>query len=348
MGSLGAQLSNQYFTGQPYHDGQIYTVKDYTNTCILKGECPFYHKDVPILSVTVRSGRPSKEAREETDFVTYIFKNDCTPFHFVITNLTSKGPLCVQLFTNDDKPLNEINIIAAGESLIIDSHKINGEYRELICTSHVSFMENIIQRKLTPEETERCAIETKPNLYDSQEKGALVFKLHVYPTDRTLPFFYRSKHYWSFETQFYRKEQLDFHMDGEESDSPDSSKKTFKACHAILNHGKTVPGNSGLKVDMAIHYTYGYRSNILIGVLKEMCNQLVQKSIPNQANKCNQNCSNAGNYFNTILAPCGHLKIYDTGRTITELNCDIGKFCHECGKKIIAVLPKDEIKHLFI
>jgi hypothetical protein len=356
MESLDAQLSNQYFTAQQYLDDKVlYTVKDFTNTCLLKGKCPFFPNDELILSVTMRSGRPSKEAPdmknapiimrdEDTDIVTYILKKDCNPFHFVITNLTSKGPLCVQLFTNDDKPVNEINIIAAGESLIIDSQKINGKYRQLVCSSHVSFMENIIQRKLTAQETERCILGSKPYLNASQEKGALVFKFHVYPTDRTLPFFYQTKHYWSCESQFYRKEQVEFpnilETDGSftEADS-NSSIKNYKACHAILNYGDTVTGNSGRKVDMPIHYTHGYKSRILIGVMKEMCNPPTT-----QENKCNENPSNT----EKINVPCGHLKKYIADISITESNCDIEKFCHECGEKIIALLPKDKIKHLFI
>lgn len=146
-----------------------------------------------MLSVTLVSGSMGSPYHDHPPMITKmggntnrylmqgILRQDEEPMHLVLTNLLSRGYLNVDVFQGtEEEHLNHINMLCAGESLIVHSHEVGGVHHELVSTSHKSLEEDCIGRRLTRSESNRCKVIQNGQL--TTNRHSLDFGLSVTPT----------------------------------------------------------------------------------------------------------------------------------------------------------------------
>ena len=238
-------------------------------------------QDEPVLAVSLLSGskqypdwnKPPIISKTHLDkhVLQGILTQDAKPFHVVLTNLTTKGDLLVELFLGDQREsrLNEINLLSPGNSLVVDSQCIDGVNKALVATSHRSHLEQALGRKLTHREDQRCQV--KRGAEQDCDAGVLTLNLEVTPTSENSHNMHdRSMCYWACLPYLIRREQgkkavVRYFKDGYSDQSADETdgcrhpvKRSHtnyceqtelyetdgpsapKAYHASLSHGHTV------------------------------------------------------------------------------------------------------------
>lgn len=370
MTTVGS-LSRQYFIssyGTPDHT--LYQIRGDTNTMILMCKDIITRREEPVLSVTMMSGTKIKPNMDKTVIMSKSFadvnlmlgvlREDGKPFYFALTNLTTTGPLYVQMFIgNDEKPLNSINIIRAGETIVVDSQCIEGVHKEMIATSHKKIMECKLGRDLTQDEDNRCRVDSDGNIGDG-----LIFKLCVIPTRQNQHTMQGGQCFWACMPYFLRREETRFGMD--ECDGPSIAtarsayEKDSRPYHAVLEHGQEVVANKGVSVDMDLVYDLAFQNTkILICILPDLPMNLPamlpRRHMLQQEYRSNIE-KNKLKIFpsdvcvitlcdkpDIVFAQCGHLCVCSGGKRSQEICDQIHNRCPLCKANIIAAIPRQQI-----
>ena len=373
MTTVGS-LSREYFTaryGLP--DYTLYHVKGGTNTAIMMCTDANTHVDEPVLAMTVMSGTKTKPDLNPTALVTKtvsdsgllqgVLRHDSKPFYLALTNLTTAGPLYVQIFEKgNERPLNTVNIISAGETVVVDSQLVSGVHRELIATSQRNIVERVVGRTLTPEEDSRCRIDE-----DGNEGSGLVFKLCVIPTRQNEHTMVTKKSFWACMPYFLRHETsaspaatIRYEADGdyEEPDNPAASSRPY---HAVLEYGNKVAANQGLPVNIDVLWHLAFnKTRLLISILPDLpirpqtttlpMGQELKKQYHDNIQRskliiypCKLCVITLSDRPDTVFAQCGHLCIYTGGTKNEEMCRAIDYKCPVCCANIVALIPRSHI-----
>lgn len=197
-----------------WDDRTLYQIRGSAQTMTLMSDHSLSGDPEPVLALTLVSGKKENGVRDggavhlsKTHLGKHVLQGlmaeDGKPFHVILTNLTTSGPLFVRLFLGEEKTsLNEINLLHAGESLVVDSHKVDGVARSLLATSHKTIVERVLDRSLTPREDERCRARL------SNMEQALFLRVEVIPTLETAQVLYQpDSSYWTCLPYLVRKDR---------------------------------------------------------------------------------------------------------------------------------------------
>ena len=338
----------------------------------------------PVLAVTLLSGTKQCPDLEVPAYLTrtalnkHVFQGILTqdekPFHIVLTNLTTAGRLFVEILLGDSDslPLNAINLIEAGQSIVVDHRYINGIPKELIATSNNTIVEKVLGRKLTPEEDRRCQVTLGKEL--EGDTPALTFRLEITPTSQTSHCMHNtSDAYWTSMSTFLRREikpeitwvGRTMYKDNcpvrEESDGGDCVDGPPKAYHASLTYGSRVNDvpegiytnchlvrSKSLKNAKLIITVIGEKPKIFRSFAGYTKNQVENKyRLDLEQSKIGvfkptEACLiDPAKRPNVIFVPCGHICVHTEDAAGTDLLMyKVNKQCPLCHSHIAALIPR--------
>ena len=266
----------------------------------------------------------------------------------------------MQMYIGDDeKPLNTVNIITAGDTLVIDSQSVQGLQRELIATSHHHIIQHVLGRDLTQEEDKRCHVDDSSDGQVRVGKLGLVFRLYVCPTKQTEHTIQPKEAYWVCVPYFLRRE-----MSIDEVCGPYETLclETDGAYHTVLEHGNEVATIRGMPVDKQVLYHLAIQNTrFLISISSDLfvaperklpMGSALQKEFDVDIAQSRMMVIKKSKVClvrpchtpDMIFTPCGHFCVHRGDRKSSDICMEVRYRCPLCKGHISGVVPCHAMK----